>query len=268
MSIDSSAVQAIADLAIPAVEDLELGKFYVLTVGSQVHRLDLTGDEYRDAPRRKAGTTTVRDVASFLAYFGKHSDGDSEIYASRDTRTVTAVLDAHQPAAARFGQHRVVLQLKHTEAYEAWAAGNGKLMPQNTFAEFIEDRRAEITSPPAADLLELAQHFEATTKVTFRSGTRLKSGQRMLTYVEEQNASGGSGELAIPDSFDLAVPVFEGAQVADALTARLRYRISDGKLYMAYILDELTRVLDGAFWGVIAEIDREVPVPILRGTPA
>jgi uncharacterized protein YfdQ (DUF2303 family) len=266
----------VVEQAVEAVE-LPTGKIYAFKLSDRVHQVDLTGDQYRDFPRRKRGTVIVRDVPSFLAYYDKHSDASSEVYADRAGRRVTAVLDAHEAEGligatsdthARWGLHRVELQLKHSDSFEAWAAYNGRAMAQLAFAEFVEDHRADITSPPAADLLELAQSFQATTKVTFRSGTRLKSGQRTLSYVEEQAASGGSGDLTIPDSFDLAVPVFEGATVADPLTARLRYRINEGKLAMIYVLDRLAEVVDAAFEGIVAEVDAGVTVPILRGTPA
>ncbi|MDQ1741702.1 MAG: hypothetical protein QOE23_41, partial [Pseudonocardiales bacterium] len=84
---------------------------------------------------------------------------------------------------------------------------------------------------------------------------------------EEQNAAGGSGDLTIPDTFELALPVFEGATVADRVTARLRYRINEGRLSMFFILDQLAAVVDSAFEGVVHEVDHTVEQPILRGTP-
>jgi uncharacterized protein YfdQ (DUF2303 family) len=271
--MDQSAVQAIIDVAQEADkgEVLEAGNVYAFrTRDGRVETVDLTGDRYHDSPRRKTGTTVVRDAPSFLAYWRKHSDSDSDIYADRDARKVTAVIDANGVDQPRFGVHRLVLQLKHTDSFDAWSARSGKLMNQTAFAEFLEDHRADIQSPPAADLLELAQTFQATTKVTFRSGTALKSGQRQLQYVEETNASAGSkGQITIPDEFQLALRIFEGAEVADAVTARLRYRIdSDGKLGLLFILDQLSDVVNAAFEGVVDQLAGGVSVPILRGTPA
>jgi uncharacterized protein YfdQ (DUF2303 family) len=281
MTIDGSAIEEIANLATDAAEpeELEVGSIYAVRLGDRVELIDLTGDKYREQPQRKTGTTTVRDVASFLALYQKHGDVDTEIYATREARAVTAVLDADTTDGARWARHRLVLQLTHTEQYQAWASCTGKYMTQNGFAEFLEDHRAEVVSPPAADLLELAQSFEATTKVTFRSGTRLKSGQRQLSYVEDQTAGGGpGGDLTIPDSFQLALPIFEGAIIADALTARLRYRIENGQLRLCFILDQLTQAVDSAFEGVLTEIGEglaelrksgAIPLDpaILRGTP-
>lgn len=252
---------------------LELGGYHVVpTANGDVKIFDLTGDQYRDRPRHKTGTIAVCDVPSFLAVYSKHASPDAEVFADRSRGTVTAILDAQTGYNKGFPQwqrHRVVLQLKHTEAFNAWSGVNGRYMSQNTFAEFIEDRRGDIREPTAADVLELAQTFQATTKVDFKSSSILKSGQRQLSYVESIAASAGQrGEMAVPDHLQLAVAVYEGATVADAVTARLRFRISDGKLNLAVILDQLTDVVRAAFEGIIAEVQAGIPVPVLRGTPS
>lgn len=268
--LDDNAVKAVAELARSGGEptQLELGMYYAVNLGDRVHEIDLTGNAFRDRPERKAGNTTVRDVPSFLAYAGKHGDEDSEIYADRQQLTVTALLDAHGDEP-NWCQHRVTLRLKHSDEFEAWKSASGRMMPQTTFAEFIEEHRAAVTEPPGAEMLELVQSFHATTKVTFKSGTVLHSGQRQLQYVEETNASAGAkGNLTIPQTFNLALAVFEGADVADAVTARLKYRIDDGRLTLGFHLDRLNDVVSGAFKAVVDEIGGGVVQPILYGTPA
>lgn len=150
-------------------------------------------------------------------------------------------------------------------------------MSQVAFAEYIEDHRPDVRVPAAADLLELAQDFQATSKATFRSGTILKSGQRNLQYTEQVDAQAGpNGTIAIPDALDLALEVFEGAGTADVVHARFRYRVgSDGRLTLGVILDQLVDVVNSAFEGVVVEVvdglgkltaHPDAP-PILRGTP-
>lgn len=270
----TTEAQAIIDTATAAAapQQLALGSYWIVNTPHGVERIDLTGDQYRDQPRRKTGTVTVRDAASFLAYYGKHASPTAEVYADRDRNTVTAILDAHtgHGGVPEWQQHRVTLTLRHSEAFKAWHRVSGDLLTQTTFAEFVEDHRADVIDPTAADLLELAQTFQATTKVSFKSSNLLKSGQRQLSYVEQIDAAGGQrGDLVIPDRLQLAIAVYEGATVADAVTARLRYRIDgEGRLRIGVILDQLTDVIAMAFEGVISEIDAQVPVPVLRGTPA
>jgi uncharacterized protein YfdQ (DUF2303 family) len=262
--------EPIIETAIRAAEakTLPLGEYHIVNHPTGVKIFDLTGDQYRDKPRRKIGIVDVRDVPSFLAYYSKHASPDAEVFADRRRGTITAILDAHTGYGGipQWQGHRLVLQLQHTDVFKAWAAVDGQLMAQSTFAEFIEDRRADIVEPTAADVLELAQTFQATTKVDFKSSTILKSGQRQLSYVESIEATGGQrGEMAVPDHLQLAVPVYEGATVADPIIARLRFRIIDSRLKLAVVLDQLANVVEAAFEGVVADIDAGVPVPVLRG---
>jgi uncharacterized protein YfdQ (DUF2303 family) len=265
-----SIIDAVCATGTPVA--LALGEYHVVNTPAGLVQIDLTTERYLDRPERKTGTVVVRDPGSFLAYWAKHSTLSSEVYADRDKLAVTAVLDAYGPGDTEtaWRQHRLVLQLRHSPSFQAWLKLSGQLVTQTQFAEFIEDRRADILEPTAADVLELAQTFEATTKVQFRSSNRLKSGERQLSYVESVDASAGQrGELTIPDALALAVPIFEGAAVADAVTARLRYRIEDGRLRLGVVLDRVTEVIDGAFAGVVNEVAASIGgVPVLYGTPA
>lgn len=274
MSTDNT--QAIIDTAKEAVvpQLLELGKVYAVPTGSgEVRTIDLTGDQYAERPKRKRGTTVVRDAASFLAYFDKHGHADSEVYADRDRLTVTAVVDAHaaDPTGADWCEHRATLQLRHSDAFKAWQelAGRGTVS-QTRFAEFIEDRRADIREPSAADVLEIAQTFHATNKVTFKSQSMLKSGQRQLSYVESIDATAGQrGDMQIPDQLVLGLPIFDGATEADVVTARLRFRIDgDGRLALGVVLDQINDVVAAAFEAVIDQVAAGVVQPLLRGAPA
>lgn len=273
MSLESGTVDSIAALAESAAsaERLTLGGYYVVTSrDGAMHRIDLTGDEYRDRPRRKRGTTTVKDVGSFAQYWAKHATGAaSEIYADRQARKVTAVLDAHEVAEAGWGGHRLVLSLAYSSAFTAWVNNDKTPMQQEAFAEFLEDNRADIFDPPAAEMLEVASSLQAATKAEFQSGIRLADGQRKLSYVENTTASAGArGDLTIPEIITLRLPIFEGASTADDLTARFRYRINGGKLSLHYVLDRPADVINAAFEGVIAEVAAQCGAAVLRGTPA
>jgi len=271
-------LRAVIDVAQQATEPhrLDTGAVYAVhTSSGDVRTIDLTGDQYRDRPARKAGTATVRDARSFLDYYTKHYDDASEVYADVTKLSVTAVLDAHEGAdgGPRWGRHRLVLALRHTPAWTAWTEKNSKLLGQEEFAEFIEDHLPEIVDPPAANMLEIAQSIQATTKTSFKSGTRLDTGQRQLVYEETGNASAGKrGQLTIPETFAIGLTPFEGA-AAYRLNARLRYRIADGTLRIGYKLDRPEDTIATAFADVTASLlatqERPSAVDsILNGTPA
>lgn len=266
-------IQAVIDTAQRAVDpvELDLGNVYaVATANGDVKTLDLTGDQYRDQPKRKTGTIQVRDVPTLAELWMKHGVADiSEIYADRDALAVTAVFDAHGRDETGWSKYRAVLALKFSEAYKAWTGLDGRLMPQEQFAEFLEDNRADIREPSAAELLEVAQTLQGTSKVDWQAGHRLVDGQRRIAFLETAEAKAGAkGELAIPTEITIGVPVFDGATVAHAFTARFRHRIEGGHLRLMYKLDRPADVVTAAFEGVVTDVAQACGATVLRGTPA
>lgn len=262
--------QTIVDTALRSAEprDLETGKYYAFVTPAGLQKVDLTGPEHTGVPPRKAGATTVRDAVSFHAYFAKHADDDSEVYADADRLTVTAVLDAHTTDNARWSGHRLHLALRETETWKQWTARDGKLMDQETFAEFLEDHLPELLEPSAADMLEIAQSFQATSKVEFQSAQRLTSGQRQFQYVETGTTKAGQkGQLAVPETFTIGLIPFDGSE-GYKLTARLRYRIGASGLQLGYKLDRPDEIRRTAFGDVVKTIGEQIDQPVMNGTPA
>ena len=276
--------QTIVDTAFAAATPQQLdvdGRFYSIVVpdGGKADVIDLEAhrESLLPAPRRKKGAYQVHDADSFVTYMSKHGDQDTEVWADAISSQIVGVLNAHQehPATtdsgARWEDHKVVYKVQLTDAWKAWAKHDGVLGDQGEFAEHIEDRAIDIIDPAAADMLELAQTFQATIGVNFESSKRLSTGERQLEYRETVDAKAGkAGRMDIPDTFTLALRPFEGAD-AFKVTARLRYRITDGRLRIGYKLERPTDVLREAFLTVVAAIQAEIadfdnPVPILRGS--
>lgn len=264
-------VMAISGLAQQALapKQVEPGGFYlVATASGLVERVDLTGPKYTGHLDRKTGTTTVRDAASFLTYYGKHHDDATEVYSDVERLTITAVLDAHQADAARFGEHRLTLALRRTKAWDEWVNLDGELVDQERFANFLEDHLVNLVDPDAATMLEIAQSIKATTRADFQSGTRLQSGERKFAYTEDTKASAGAkGDLTIPETFKIAVQPFEGAD-AYSMTARFKYRLGGGHLSLGFKLEQPEERAKAAFADVLNEISDGISTPILNGTPA
>ncbi len=261
--------QVIVDTALRAAPPvvLEAGKVHAFHTPGGVQKFDLTGPEHTGIPPRKSGTTTVRDAISWIAYFGKHSSDDSEVYADSERLTITAVLNAHGDEPS-WGDHRLRLELRTTDAWKQWIQNDGQLLDQETFAEFLEDHLPELLEPSAADMLEIAQSLQAATKVDFQSGIRLASGQRQFQYVETTTTKAGQkGQLTVPEAFVIGLVPFEGSE-GYRLTARLRYRITDRGLRMGYKLERPADILRTAFADVVNIIDGDIEQPVLNGTPA
>ncbi|MFE7128916.1 DUF2303 family protein [Streptomyces sp. NPDC057617] len=267
---NNTEAQAVIDIALRAARPVELavGQIYaVATASGQIHQIDLTGEQYLDTPKRKAGTTVVRDVPSFMAYFDKHADKNSELYADVERRTITAVLDAHTGQDARWGRHRLELQLRHTTAWTAWTGMDNRLVPQDKFADFVEDNLVDFVEPTAATMLELAESFEATTTAEFQSSQRLDSGQRKFAYTEDVQAKAGHrGEITIPATLTLALKPFEGTEPYKVL-ARFKYRLDKGNLTLGFKIERPEDILAAAFADIRTLIDSDTEMAVLNGSP-
>jgi uncharacterized protein YfdQ (DUF2303 family) len=252
---NDSGVQAIIDAGLVSADPAMLVKdelaAFMIPHGAKVQLVDIAAQlaEHQDHPERKTGTFKVHDADSFVTYMGKHSLPESEVWADTIGNRIVGVINAHESvhvpvsddgALAGWGDHRVTYDVKTTKAWDAWIQHDGDLLGQAEFAEHIEDRLVDIVRPASADILELAQTFEANI------------------------GAGKSGQLEIPRDFDLGLIPFEGA-VPFKVVARLRYRIQNGVLRIGYRLVRPEDVLRDAFESVIDTVREGVDCPVFRG---
>lgn len=270
---NDALIEALSTAAL--AEELEPGNIYAFKHADHVTTVDLL-ERNLERPRRKTGRVVVEDAASFALYYKKHADPDSEVFVDIDAGRVTAVLDAHQETAtddtrddsARWGEHQLVLAMHQTDAWKRWTSLDRKLPRQEEFANFIDDNRADIRVPSAADMLELVQHFQTQTKVTFNSAHVLANGNRRLVYTEETDAGAGpKSQIEVPSSLELGIAPFEDSQPY-VVSARFRYRIQGGQLHMGVILDNADDVRRDAVKTVVASLQEELGITVMRGTPA
>ncbi|MFC5184395.1 DUF2303 family protein [Actinomadura harenae] len=263
---------ALVETAILAAEPIRMegGEIYGYRLNGRVEVVDLTADRYLDEPKYKRGTVTAADVASFALYYAKHADASSEVYADLDRGTVTAVLDAHLADVPRWEQHMLVLALTPTEAWKRWTTMDRRYLGQVDFAEFLEDNLSDLASEPvpAAEMLEIARTFQARTRVNFSSGVNAVSGDINLRYEETTDTSGGTkGQLTVPRAFAVGLAPFDDC-APYRLEARLRHRIKDGRLTLAYLLDRPEDVVRDAVKTVMTKVEETTGIKVMRGRPA
>jgi len=269
----SDDIQTIIDLAATAYEPqvLEPGKYYAIpNPAGGIVEIDLTGEQWADAPKRIRGTTNVTDIASLFTYWDKHADPISDMFADPTRHRFEAVLDAHDATGGMgpdWQQHRAVCTLTLSDPMKAWKQFNDQGMTQEQFGEFLDEQMPFIVAPEAADLVEMVQHFEATTTASFKSAVKMQSGQRMLQYVEQVDASMSTGTIAVPRTIEVRLPVWRNMPTTVDLTALLRFRVRGDKLTLSYKLVQLADVIDGAFAAVVGEVTEHIGRPVLLGTP-
>lgn len=232
--------------------------------------LDL--EKYKDQPRRTTGHVRFSTVSSFTAYVKTHrSPEHTTIWVHPTSGQAIAVLNDHAPdtdfPGAGWGDHRATLTLEPSHEWETWIALDGKQLPQERFAEHIEDRIVDIVQPSGGDLLDIVQTLTGKTEVEWKAGTRLQDGQVQLRYEETISArAGAKDDLDIPSVFVLRLAPFLGEPRTD-VTARLRYRIPGGKLTLGYKLDRPEDIVRRVIESLTERLAGEFGDRVYTGTP-
>jgi uncharacterized protein YfdQ (DUF2303 family) len=233
--------------------------------GARVEILDL--EKHRARPTRARGTYRPATVKALIDYVGAHYDeAATTVWVDREGPAVRVILDDHAGSPG-WRDHQAVLTLERTPEWQHWRRHDGTMLPQQQFAEHLEDGIREIVLPDAATMLEVAQSIQGTTGVEFKAGQRLQSGEVALQYVETTDARAGrKGDLEIPAEFTLEVAPFYG-EAAQPVNARLRYRIAQGGVQLGYRLERPVEVELTALRG-IADRLAEPFARVYMGRPA
>ena len=76
------------------------------------------------------------------------------------------------------------------------------------------------------------------------------------------------GEITIPETFEIAIPVFEGLNAPlHTLQCRLRWRVDNKAVKMSYELVRPHKVVEQAFADLLAEITEGAGKQVLFGSP-
>lgn len=236
------------------------------------NKVNLDDERFDEFPKRKRAAVALWETASFIAYLNSHKlSGKTALFgkATEAGGSFAAIIDYHEDniagsipdnSKAGWGEHVVGLELVTTPEWRRWTENNARYMPQEAFAEFIEDNQTDILSPDAGTLLDVAQFLSGKKSVTFKSGKKLSTGAIAFEYTEEIETTNGAsgrtnGGASIPDKLTLGIVPFIGANGVH-IDARLRFRISDnGKLTFAYLLNRPYQIIQDAFSLARAEIE-------------
>lgn len=220
----------------------------------------------RPAPARKRGSVEIHDIPSFVLYCeDQAAKQNGYLYAITEKHCVVAVFNDHQ-AGAGWQDHRATLVLTKTREAETWLRNNEAAMEQEAFAAFLEDNIADVVEPSGEVLLKVALTLQAKTDVSFRSARRLDNGQVQLQYSETIDARAGDGAMEIPREFSIGIRFFKNVP-GYKLRARLKYRLTAGKVRFWYELDRPLDAIEEAFRGIADEVQEKSGYPMLFGLP-
>lgn len=98
----------------------------------------------------------------------------------------------------------------------------------------------------------------------FASATRLDNGQTEFLYQQTTKGTVGKGKSVVPETFKLNLPVFLN-EAPREITARLRWRLSAGKLTFWYDLFRSQQIIDDGFRALVTKIETGTSAEILMG---
>ena len=308
-ALDGAAVQQIASLAQAAST---APRFQIPSLPTQVPVLiwqdkTITDIEHLLAkPCNKRGVAALGDHVAFADYVNAHRTDGLVIFGDVNEHGggFVAILDGHIAAviaterqgdvtctqikdagAPQWGEHRATLDLKPTPEWARWIGANGKSMPQEAFAIFLEENAADVVVPPedvktiagfpvphgqlpnAAELMSVALTLQTKTDVEFSSKINRHNGQTQVTYLEKMtstHAGAAEGKMGIPEFFTIAVAPFRGG-AAQFILCRLRFRAAGGKAIFEYQLLRPHKTVEHAWKLVAADIAAATGENVLLG---
>lgn len=249
-----------------AVHDVDGIKFAVLPQDYVIH--DLAPYQFSvngGSPVRTRAHPKFYDAASFCQYVGAFEQAETRIFAARKVSTVTAIIDYHRKQVPNWCDHRATLQLTASPEWNTWWAQSGKQTDQAAFARFLEDNAPDIIRPAAATMMEIAETINISSTAKFDSGIKRTSGQTRISFSEDiEGKAGKSGDLLIPDSFVIRVPIYQGMEPTE-ITARFRFRLVGGKLTLWFDLLRASQAVESAFRQIVEGIATATSRPVLNG---
>jgi uncharacterized protein YfdQ (DUF2303 family) len=228
LELDTNAVTAIAQLADQRTAFNP--NFHGLPLVA--HHRDIVVTPYAhllpqpQRVRRNLTLDTAAELIIYLAALEPLTKGDHDayavIFADGTSRTFTLYPSFHQGDYLSWLDHKALCQLKYSRELELWKKFDNHRFTQEAFAEFIDENVVDIHTPSGAEMLTIAKTLEATRTEVFRSSIKVNDGTSRLTW---DNQATGENNTEVPDTFHLAIPIFDGDKEVIQVKARLFYRL-------------------------------------------
>lgn len=254
------------------------GKLEVQSLGPAIEAAITAAEsrrlKYAEGPDRRVGTAIHQSIASFIHHALRFKAPNSVIWADPAKRVLVAVLDYHlegATAAARWGKHRGVYACPLSDAWLAWGGERGLELSQDDFAKHLDARDREVRSgelpnggkaPDPSTLVTLASRLETFSEQKAKR-ERDQNGRVKVTFSEEK---GISGDVAVPSSFLIEVPVFQDSP-PQRLEVRLGVEVKEGHARFLVRIHAAGDILRDAFEELSEEAGNGTEMPVFVGTP-
>lgn len=256
--------------------------------------------DFRDRPKQRKGTATLKDIDSFVEHVNRFKDKGSVIFVDNHPQepSITGVLNYH-PAGdtdPRFGNHKSRYDFPISTDWAIWNVASGNEMEMTEFAEFLEDRATDVIAVPdflkesfkgdlsgpdqdlanmldllggtvcsPEKLMALSRDLQINEESRVIQKRDLASGQGHIAFQTEHTDEEGA-KISIPSAFLIAIPVFERG-TRYRITVRLRYRIAGGKVKWTMILHRPELSFEAAVEGAAIEVKSRCELPLMFGSP-
>lgn len=256
----TTEASVVAKLAAHAVDPKRLYEnsipIFAVSDGVTLHSLERTNDN----PSRTQARVVLTTLADHIAYIkAQHSPGENTVlFADRHQLRFHTILDYHNRATPRWLDHSLTTQLALSKQLQTWITKAGVWMPQEQFAEFLDENLGDIQEPTPATVLDFVECLQCTRKESFRSAMNQTTGEVQFVW-EKTNAP--DEHASIVREFTLGIPVWHRGDPF-AIKARLQHRIkeTDGKagVNFRFKLEHLDRIQDTLWEEAITKLRTEL----------
>lgn len=265
-----SEVKAITDLvgslaAQPLIMKDSRGVEWLLrpnATGVYAHHQLTPNNEVAQKPAFVSQTVHIQTVASLIAYVNRFKTENTMIFANSNTDAIVAAIDYHPAApggSPALVSHRAALNLTKSNEYDTWTNHDDSLQVQGEFARFVEENRLDIISPDGASLLEMVLDME--------KGAVMRVARKMASAGSDRGRKTNDIEITgtdLPPVWSLAFPIYFGEKSV-GVTAYVRDKMDDGKLYVGYKLSRLPNIVEAEFARIAQVVGDATSVPVLIG---
>jgi hypothetical protein len=273
----------------------------VIPAGKSVHNLEQYIAPLLPRPRRLRGMSAHMTLESLIGVTNRFKDENSVLYASGDMKnpsllTVFNYNEARQDtdgvvndgAGPRHGDHRAHYKFPLSNEWEEWRLQNGKVLGQQEFAEFIENRIVDVLPPvdaghssyekvrdvlskiggtiaDPAKLMELSRGLAVHVDEVVKNVVNIASGEAQVQF-ETAHHDGQGKPLTVPSMFLIGIPVFQNGP-AYLIAVRLRYRRAGGVIKWFYEMFQAERAFEDAYNEACSRAAAETGLPLFFGSP-